>query len=125
MKTRIAILASAVSFALLAIAPAAAHEAPAQHGGIVRTVNDLQYELVMKGADAIVYVYDHGKPVATAGMAGKLTVLVGKDTSEVELRPAGENRLEAKGVKSGSGARLVATIRRDAAKTVTVRFVMK
>jgi len=125
MKTRIAILASAVSFALLAVAPAAAHEAPAKHGGIVRTVSDLQYELVMKGADAIVYVYDHGKPVATAGMAGKLTVLVGKDTSEADLRPAGENRLEAKGVKSGSGARLVATIRRDAAKTVTVRFVMK
>ena len=58
-------------------------------------------------------------------MAGKLTVLVGKDTSEAELRPAGENRLEAKGVKSGSGARLVATIRRDAANRVTVRFVMK
>lgn len=125
MKTRIAMLASAFSVALLTVVPVAAHEAPAKHGGIVRTVSDLQYELVMKGAEAIVYVYDHGKPVATAGMAGKLTVLVGKDTSEAELRPAGENRLEAKGVKSGSGARLVATIRRDAANTVTVRFVMK
>lgn len=124
MKIHTAALAVAFALAPLVAAPAVAHEASARHGGIVRTVGDVQYELVVQGADAIVYVHDHGKPVATAGMAGRLTVLVGKDASEAELRPAGENRLEAKGVKSASGARVVATIRRDA-KTVTVRFVMK
>jgi len=116
-----------VAFGLAAIAagPLQAHEAAARHGGIVRTVGDLQYELVVKGSDATIFVDDHGKPSATAGMSGKLTVLMGKETTEAELRPAGDNRLEARGLKLGGGARIVAVIRRDATKTVTVRYVLK
>lgn len=125
MNARRTLCVVAIGFAAFAAIPLQAHEAAALRGGIVRTVSDLQYELVVKGSDASIFVDDHGKPSATAGMSGKLTVLMGKETTEAELRPAGDNRLEAKGLKLGSGARIVAVIRRDATKTVTIRYTLK
>ena len=125
MNARKTLCVVAIGLAAFAAVPLQAHEAAALRGGIVRTVSDLQYELVVKGSDASIFVDDHGKPSTTAGMSGKLTVLMGKETTEAELRPAGDNRLEAKGLKLGSGARIVAVIRRDATKTVTVRYTLK
>jgi hypothetical protein len=103
---------------------ATAHDSPAMHGGVVRTVGDMHFELVSRESGAVIHVADHGKPVPTAGMSGKLTVMQGKETSEAALVPAGENRLEAKGVKLGSGAKAVASIVRNG-KTISVRFAVK
>ena len=125
MNARKTLCVVAIGLAAFAAVPLQAHEAAALRGGIVRTVSDLQYELIVKGSDATIFVDDHGKPVSTAGMTGKLTALMGKETTEAELRTAGDNRLEAKGLKLGSGARIVAVIRRDATKTVTVRYTLK
>lgn len=122
MNARTTLTAIVIGISALACGPIMAHEAAARRGGIVRTVGDQQYELIVKGSDATIFVDDHGKPVSTAGMTGKLTALMGKETTEAELRTAGDNRLEAKGLKLGSGARIVAVIRRDATKTVTVRY---
>jgi hypothetical protein len=116
--------AAVVGAALSLSAGVYAHDSPARHGGIVRTVGDLHFELVAREGGVTIHVEDHGKPVPTAGMSGKLTVLVGKETSEVPLLPAGEGRLEAKGVKLGAGARAVASIQRSG-KTTTVRFAVK
>ena len=117
----LAILASA-SF----LSPQAfAHEAPARHGGVVRTVNDQQYELVQKGPDAVIYVDNHGKPAPTAGMTGNLVVLQGAEKTEFKLEATGENQLAAKVEKAGSGAKAVAVINAPKAKAETVRFVVK
>ncbi len=110
---------------LLVQAPVFAHEAPARHGGVVRTVNDVQYELVQRGQDAVIHVDNHGKPVPTAGMTGKLVVLQGTEKAEASLLPSGENLLVAKGVKLGGGAKAVAAIDTPEAKAITVRFVVK
>jgi len=115
----------ALGLALLAPAAAPAHESPAKHGGVVRTANDLHFEMVIRGDDVILYVEDHGKPLPTVGMSGKLTVLRGSEKSEVVLQPAGENRLEAKGAKLGSGTKAVAVLTTAAKKTVTLRFAFK
>src|SRR5688572_30087928 len=104
---------------------ALAHTDKAKHGGIVQAASDLSFELVPKGDVATIYVEDHGKPYATAGMSGKLTVLNGTEKSEAELRPAGDNRLEARGVKLGKGAKAVASLATAQKKTVTVRFAVK
>jgi hypothetical protein len=120
----ISLLCAAMLGATIALPGAFAHDSPARHGGVVRTVGDLHFELVARGGDTIIYVEDHGKPVPTAGMSGKLTILTGKEASEAPLAPAGENRLEARGVKLGSGAKVVASIMRDG-KAISLRFAVK
>lgn len=98
--------------------------APARHGGIVQSANDMNFELVAAVDGAIVYVVDHEKDHDAAKMAGKLTVLNGADKAEAELRPAGGNKLEAKGVKLGKGAKAVAVMT-EGGKTTTVRFTIR
>jgi hypothetical protein len=110
----------------LAVTGAAlAHTAKPKHGGVVREAGDLSFELVAKGDAVTLYVDDHGKPLATEGMSGRLTVLSGKEKSEAELKPAGENRLEAKGVTVEKGARAVAVLTTAQKKALTVRFLVK
>lgn len=99
-------------------------EVAARHGGVVAKAADLSFELVPQADGALLYLSDHGKPLAIGGMSGKLTVLNGSDKSEVELKPAGD-RFEAKGVKLGKGAKAVAAVTTAAKKTVTVRFIIK
>lgn len=112
--------------ATMAFGAALAHgPAPAKHGGIVASASELGFELASQGDKATLYVEDHGKPMATAGITGKLTVLNGSDKSEAELVPVGDNRLEANGVKLASGAKAVATLTLANKKPVTVRFSVK
>lgn len=123
MKKFLAVMvlgASALSFnAVLA------HTDKPKHGGVVQAASDLSFELVPKGDAATIYVEDHGKPLPTAGMTGKLTVLNGTEKSEAELKPAGDNRLEAQGVKLAKGAKAVASVTTPKKKTMTVRFAVK
>jgi hypothetical protein len=92
------------------------------HAGAVATASDLAFELAPAADGATLYIEDHGKPFATAGMSGKLTVLNGADRSEARLEPAGENRLQAKGVKIAKGSKSVANVTLPNKKEVTVRF---
>lgn len=104
---------------------ALAHTDKAKHGGVVQAASDLSFELVAQGGSAMIYVEDHGKPFSTAGMSGKLTVLQGKDRSEADLKPAGENKLAARGVTLNKGAKAVASLVTHQNKVITVRFAVK
>lgn len=95
-----------------------------KHGGIVATASDLGFELVGTPTGAAIYIDDHGKPLAPAGMSGKLTVLNGTEKSEAELAVAGD-KLEARGVKLAPGAKVVAALTTPAKKAITVRFTVK
>lgn len=111
---------SALSFNL-----AMAHgDAKARHGGAVAMASDLGFELVGTPDGAVIYVEDHGKPLAPTGMTGKLTVLNGSARSEAPLVVAGD-KLEAKGVKLAAGAKVVAALTTPAKKAITVRFTVK
>lgn len=125
MRPKTLLPAAAIALALAAPGSVVAHDAAPKHGGIVRSASDLSFELVRQGDDAVIHVADHGKPLPTAGMKGKLTILQGGETREVALQPAGENRLEAKGAQLGAGARVVAWIERAERKAITVRFALK
>lgn len=96
-----------------------------KHGGVVQSASDLSFELVGGADSATLYVEDHGKPFATAGMSGRLTVLQGAEKSEADLQPAGDNKLEAKGVKLAKGTKAVAALTTASKKTITVRFTVK
>ena len=104
---------------------ALAHGEKPKHGGVIQVSSDIAFELVAKGDIATIYVEDHGKPLATAGMSGKLTVLNGTEKSEAQLKPAGDNRLEAQGVKLVKGAKAVASVTTPKNKTISVRFAVK
>ena len=114
----------AAGIAILAVASGAfAHSVRGpKHGGAVSAASDLAFELAPGADGATLYIEDHGKPLATSGMTGKLTVLNGADRSEAKLEPAGENRMQAKGVKIGKGTKSVANVTLPGKKEVTVRF---
>lgn len=106
--------------------PAAiAHDDPkSRHGGIVQLVNDVSYELVARDSGVEIHIADHGKPMSTAGMTGKLTIMAGAQKSDADLVATGD-KLEAKGVKLAKGAKVVAALTLPSKKAVTVRFAVK
>ncbi len=125
MKTMTLITAAALALAAFVTSPALAHGgAKPKHGGVVQTSSDLSFELVDHADGALIYVEDHGKPLAPAGMTGKLTVLNGSEKSEGELVVAGD-KLQAKGVKLAPGAKAVAALTTANKKGITVRFTIK
>lgn len=124
MKKLMALLAIAVTMAVSG--NAVAHGEKPKHGGIVQVASDLSFELVNKEGKATIYVEDHGKPVVTANVSGKLTVLNGAEKTEVPLEPAAENTLVAKGdAKLVKGTKAIAAVTFADKKTVNVRFSVK
>jgi hypothetical protein len=68
------------------------------HGGQMRMAGFHHFELVVEEGMLTVYLTDHAdQPVASAGASGSATVLVGRNRSNVTLKPAGDNRLTGKG----------------------------
>lgn len=101
-----------------------AHGAPKpQHGGVVQVAADLGFDLVGRGAQAQIFVDDHGKPFNVSQMTGQLTVLQGATRTQAPLSPAGPNMLQAN-VQLAAGARAVATLNRPNQPAITVRFVL-
>lgn len=118
---------AALAVTVFASSSAFAHGEKAKHGGIVQeSSNGVSLELVAKDGKATIYVEDHGKPVATTGAIGKLTVLNGTEKSEVALEPAGDNTLTSKGdAKLGTGAKVIAAITLADKRSANVRFAIK
>lgn len=109
----------------LSIHPAWAHgSAQSRHGGMTQMAHDLGFELV-QGSDGItLYLMDHEQPLPSQGVSGKLTVLQGTQKTEVDLKPAGDNKLQAAGLKLAPGSKAVASLQ-IRGKAVTVRFTVK
>src|SRR5688572_27846430 len=95
-----ALLVSAAALARQALAHG---ELLPQYGGVVQSVRDVSYELAPHESGLVLVVEDHGNPVPTAGVAGKLVVLKGSQRSEAELKPIGGNRMLARGAQLGAG----------------------
>lgn len=115
-------LAAAALFSPTAMSHGAATP---MHGGVVQTAADLSFELVATADGAAVYIQDHGKDADASQFDGKLTVLNGVDKSEAPLKPAGANKLEAKGVHLSKGNKAVAVLTTSSKKSITVRFTVK
>ncbi len=115
--------------ALLSISAAALAHGPASEpkfGGIVASVNDVEYELVVKSDSIALYVENHRKKVDVAGATAKVTLLAAGEKSEVHLSPAGSNKLEAKGVfKAAAGTKVVTVVALPGMAPATARFELK
>jgi hypothetical protein len=96
-----------------------------QHGGIVKVSKDITFELVVRPQGAAVYLDDHGSPIPTDRLAGKLTAVKGMSKSEAALKPAGGNRLDAEGIVIESGAKVLASVTSaDGARKFNVWFTV-
>lgn len=112
--------------ALMTLNPVMAHgNAKPMHGGIVQVANDVTFELVAEKDGAAIYLMDHGKPMSSKGITGKVTLLQGSNKTEADLKEAGDNKLRATGVKLAKGDKLVAVLANVAGKSTTVRFTVK
>lgn len=126
MKIKHTLIAAVLGLGSLALNTAYAHgTAAARHGGVVRVVNDVNFELVIDAEGATIYLVDHDEDMPSKGISGKLTVLVGAQKSEVEVKATEGNKLRATGVKISSGAKVVAVLNNVEGKTATVRFTVK
>jgi len=124
MKKYLALATIAIAFA--ATGHVLAHGSKANHGGIVQSANDLNFELVAKDGKATIYVEDHDEKFSTAGATGKLTILNSAEKTEVTLEPVGSNQMRAKGeVKLPKGAKVIASITFANKNAVNVRFSVK
>jgi hypothetical protein len=124
MKFRTFLITSTLLLSGLAWAgPNDAHHKPL-HGGVLKTVKDIDYELVASPTALRLYVRDHGKAVDVSKASAKLTLLTGAEKQEVDLRPSGD-KLEATGsFKVVSGTKAVAVLS-IGGKQSTARFVLK
>lgn len=120
MPMTVLVLGAATMGCALAHAPA-----KASYGGIVQVANDVGFELVAEADGATIFLTDHGKPMPSTDISGKLTILQGAQKSEVEVKAAGDNKLRADGAKIASGAKIVAVLNNVAGKTTTIRFAVK
>lgn len=77
--------------------PLGEHDHHAPHGGLVRSVGEHHYELVVKPDRLLVYLMDDGmKQLPAAGKPGRALVQIpGKGRLDVLLSPAGD-RFEGK-----------------------------
>ncbi len=116
-------LAIALSFLSPAVFSHAEH-GQAQYGGVVAEAGEAQFELVAKDGKFIVYLSNHGQPLASKGASGKLTILDGAKKTELELKAVGENRLEAAG-SAASGAKALISVQLADKKPLQARAVLK
>lgn len=124
MKKMLALITIAITLSTSSYV--GAHGTKANHGGIVQSVNDLNFELVAKDGKVTIHVTDHDEEESTAGATGKLTVLNGAEKTEIALEPAGSNLMTAKGgVKLTKGAKVIASITFANKTAVNVRFAVK
>ena len=95
------------------------------HGGVVTATPALDYELVAKPTLIQLYLRDHGKPADVTKANAKLTLLVGAEKQEIELKPVGD-KLEAAGsFKVGPGTKAVVVLTRAGKPASTARFALK
>lgn len=97
-------LVKAALAALLVVSPPAAfaqdhgHAHAAAHGGQIQKIGAYEAELVVRGADMILYVVDDKdeKVDATKFSATAVVLAKGNEQKTVELKPASDNMLSGK-----------------------------
>jgi hypothetical protein len=104
---------------------AQAHNEEVQHGGVLQVVKEIAYELVSSEEAVTIYVTDHGNPVETSGIVGRLVINDGAQKKEAKLEAHGVNELRAKGIRLSSGMRAVAILAMPSGRQAVVQFPMR
>lgn len=130
MKFTSSLASALIAVAMSAITPLAyahAEHGMPQYGGIYGEASTFQAELVLKDAQATLYLSDHGAAVSTKGASGKLTILGadGKRSSSV-LKPGAENQLGARlEGRPVAGSKVIASITLPGRQPANIRYVIE
>ena len=96
-----------------------------EHGGIVQMVGETSFELVALADKTEVYIAEDGEALPSAGMTGKLIITSNGVKTEAVLVAAGDNKLEAKGVKIPGGAKVAVQLIRADQSRMGANFTLK
>lgn len=111
MKILLLVLTAIACFTTLPVFAGPDHDHGPRHGGVVREVSSVTYELVAKSDSLTLHVSDHGKSIATAGAKAQITLYAGNAKTVVTLEPSGDNRMAAQGnFRVGVGVRAALAI---------------
>ncbi|NUQ49983.1 MAG: hypothetical protein HUU27_08710 [Phycisphaerae bacterium] len=121
-KHLLPITALLLALSLPTAAMAHAEHGQPQFGGVVAEAGEAQFEVVGKDGRLVVHVTNHGAPLDTVGATGKLTVLTGTSKQDIQLKPAGGNRLEGAG-SYAAGAKLLLQVQLPGKKPLQARAV--
>ncbi|WP_024303453.1 hypothetical protein [Pseudogulbenkiania sp. MAI-1] len=98
---------------------------PQQGGVMAEAQSGHRVELVAEADQLAVYLTDHGgKPVASQGVSGEVTLLVGTEKTTAKLEAAGGNKLTTK-AKAAAGAKAIVKITLPGKATEQVRLTLK
>lgn len=117
-----------ISLILMMSTPAVAQHAHGQqngpNGGQMEDVAGVHLELVTKGSDVTLHVYDEAsKPISTKGFSASILVTAGSDRETLTLASENENRLKGQTKKPiAAGATVAVTLKTAAGKSGQVRF---
>jgi hypothetical protein len=119
--------ALALLMAVLASAAVAHGDWRPKHGGLMND-GETSFELVVRQREVVLYLEDHGTPIATAGAKGLLTITRGTNqhTTErtAELRARAPNRMAATAPGPlARGDKIVARVTLGNGSIVVGRFV--
>lgn len=100
MTRFLAFVAVAAAFLLphTALAEKDGHAHAAPNGGQIRPIGKLEIELVVKGSDLSLYIVDEKEQKVDASKFSATAVVLAQGNAQksVELKPAGENKLQGK-----------------------------
>lgn len=98
-----------------------------QHGGVVQMTGETLVELVYGPAGVALYVKEEDEDVESADMTATLTITtVAGAKSDVQMKPAGGNKFEAKGVMVPAGSKVGVMVVNNATQArSSVTFAIK
>lgn len=119
------LLATLLATAVASSALAAGDDHKPKYGGVVVETKAGDMELVAKPDQILIYVGDHGKPLALTSATGKVTVFNGSESKEAAVALAGD-KIEAKGpFKIAAGTKVLAEVAINGKPAVAARFTLK
>jgi hypothetical protein len=95
-----------------------------QRGGVLQSIDEMDFELVIKSEKIDLYVSDDGAELSSENMSGTLTIVTESGKEKVDLKPAGINRLRASNVTAASGSRVIAIVKLADGKSMAIQFAI-
>lgn len=95
------------------------------HGGVVKIVGEISFELVAKPDGAELYVIDDGEDIVSEHVTALLIIDAAGVKSEVVMLPAGGNKFETKEAKLPSGVKVAVLLTAPNESKTTARFTIE
>lgn len=96
------------------------------YGGVLETVGDTSFELVVNDDGVDLYILEEGVEISTSGKTAKVMINNNGERSEFMLEPADGNRFSAKGVTIPSGAAVsVVLTNKEPYSKIGAKFVIE